>query len=89
MHTTGKKHELIRAMGLKIIKELLNSRSKKDFKRDMLKERNLKSKFESHNFDIQKLWAKNPEIPFDAIANNSKKINFDLRFLQIWHYTGR
>ncbi len=41
---------------------------------DMLKERNLKSKFESHNFDIQKLWAKNPEIPFDAIANNSKKI---------------
>lgn len=65
--------ELIRAMGLKNIEELLNSRSKKDFKRDMLRERNLKSKFESHHFDIQKLWAKNPEIPFDKIANNSNK----------------
>ena len=66
--------ELIRAMGLKNIEELLNSKSKKDFKRDMLRERNLKSKFESHHFDIQKLWAMNPATPFDKITNHSKKI---------------
>ena len=66
--------ELIRAMGLKNIEELLHSKSKKDFKRDMLKERNLKSKFELHHFDIQKLWAMNPATPFDKITNHSKKI---------------
>ena len=66
--------ELIRAMGLKNIEELLNSKSKKDFKRDMLRERNLKSKVESHHFDIQKLWAMNPATPFDKITNHSKKI---------------
>ena len=66
--------ELIRAMGLKNIEELLNSKSKKDFKRDMLRERNLKSKFELHHFDIQKLWAMNPAMPFDKITNHSKKI---------------
>ena len=66
--------ELIRAMGLRNIEELLNSKSKKDVKRDMLRERNLKSKFESHHFDIQKLWAMNPATPFDKITNHSKKI---------------
>ena len=66
--------ELIRAMGLKNIEELLHSKSKKDFKRDMLKERNLKSKFELHHFDIQKLWTMNPATPFDKITNLSKKI---------------
>jgi len=35
---------------------------------------NLKSKFESHHFDIQKLWAMNPATPFDKITNHSKKI---------------
>lgn len=59
---------------VKNIEELLHSKSKKDFKRDMLKERNLKSKFESHHFDIQKLWAMNPATPFDKITNLSKKI---------------
>lgn len=68
--------ELVRAMELKDIKELLNSNSSKDYKRDMLREKdeNLKSKFESHNFDIQKLWAKNPGIPYNMIPNNSDKI---------------
>ena len=66
--------ELIRAMGLRNIEELLNSKSKKDVKRDMLRERNLKSKFESPHFDIQKLWAMNPATPFDKITNHSKKI---------------
>ena len=68
--------ELVRTMELKDIKELLNSNSSKDYKRDMLREKdeNLKSKFESHNFDIQKLWAKNPGIPYDMIPNNSDKI---------------
>ena len=66
--------ELIRAMGLRNIEELLNSKSKKDVKRDMLRERNLKSKFESHHFDIQKLWTMNPATPFDKITNHSKKI---------------
>lgn len=68
--------ELVRTMELKNIKELLNSNSSKDYKRDMLREKdeNLKSKFESHNFDIQKLWAKDPEIPYDMFPNNSDKI---------------
>lgn len=71
--------ELIRAMDLKNIEELLNSKSKRDFKRDMLRERNLKSKFELHHFDIQKIWAKNPATPFDKIINHSMKIKIKLQ----------
>ena len=70
--------ELIRSMGLKNIEEFLKSKSKKDFKRDMLKERNLKSKFESHHFDIQKLWAMNPLIRLLTIQRKSKsKLNYN------------
>ena len=48
----------------------------------MLKERNLKSKFESHHFDIQKLWAMNPATPFDKITNLSKKIKIQIKLQQ-------
>ena len=66
--------ELVRAIGERDIKKLLNSKSQKDFKRDMNRERNLKSKLESLHFDIHKLWTKNPGTPFDVITNSSKKI---------------
>lgn len=66
--------ELVRAIGVRDIKKLLNSKSQKDFKRDMNRERNLKSKLESLHFDIHKLWTKNPGTPFDVITNSSEKI---------------
>jgi hypothetical protein len=66
--------ELVRAIGGRDIKKLLNSKSQKDFKRDMNRERNLKSKLESLHFDIHKLWTKNPGTPFDVITNSSEKI---------------
>ncbi len=68
--------ELIRSTDLKSIEELLNSKSKTEFKRDMLRVSNLADKLESHQFDIQKLWVRNPGSPFDEICNDSAQIKF-------------
>lgn len=59
--------ELIRSTNIKEIKELLNSRSNKDFKSDFIKEKNLMNKLNEHNFDIKVLWNSNKEI--DSIKN--------------------
>src|SRR5574344_617551 len=66
--------ELVRSTNITSIEELLNSRSKTDFKRDFLRERNVKQKLESHCFDIKKLWCKNPPEPFTQIRNDAKLI---------------
>lgn len=66
--------ELIRCTNISNIEELLNSKSKSDFKRDFLKERHVQKKLENHGFDIEKLWCQTPPKPFDEISNDAKVI---------------
>lgn len=63
--------ELIRSTNINKIEELLGSKSKTDFKRDFIREKNIKKKLVSHSFDINMLWCKEPQRPFEKIKNNS------------------
>lgn len=63
--------ELIRSTDIKRIEELLGSKSKTDFKRDFIRERNLKQKLAVHSFDLNMLWCKEPQSPFENIRNES------------------
>ena len=66
--------ELIRSCDIKNIKELLNSRSKKDFKSDLIHVTNLDIKLKEHNFDISLFWNKQPNKPYQNINNESIEI---------------
>ncbi len=63
--------ELVRSTNIKRIEELLNSRSKTDFKRDFIRERHLKQKLEAKGFDIGLLWCKEPTGVFVGIKNDA------------------
>ena len=63
--------ELVRSTDINSIEKLLGSKSKSDFKRDILRERNLKQKLEAHSFDLNKLWCKIPPTPYEFISNES------------------
>ena len=63
--------EIIRSTNIKRIEEFLGSRSKADFKRDFIRERNLKQKLIAHDFELNKLWCKEPLTPYDKIKNES------------------
>lgn len=66
--------ELIRSCNIKKITELLNSRSKKDFKSDLLRITNLDSKLKEHEFDINFFWNQQPKAPYQDIPNEAKLI---------------
>ena len=66
--------ELIRSTDVKRIEELLGSKSKSEFKRDFIRERNLKQKLAAHSFDLSMLWCKEPQSPFDNISNDANKV---------------
>lgn len=66
--------ELIRSCNIKKITELLNSRSKKDYKSDLIHVTNLDCKLKEHEFNIKLFWSQQPEAPYQNIANDSEKI---------------
>lgn len=66
--------ELVRACDIKSITKLLNSRSKKDFKSDLIRVSNLDIKLKEHDFDIRLFWNKNPDGSFRHIHNDSNEI---------------
>lgn len=68
--------ELKRATDVKEIKEILNSKSNKDWKRDMLNTINLLEKLEKKNFQISKFWINNSQIL--KLANNSYIIRINI-----------
>ena len=67
-------HELVRSCNIRNIKELLNSRSAKDFKSDLLRVTNLDVKLKEHNFDINRFWSQQPYGKYQHINNNSSEI---------------
>lgn len=66
--------ELVRSCDIKCITELLNSRSKKDFKSDFIHITNLDSKLKEKKFDIEQFWNTQPEPPYQHIANEASQI---------------
>ncbi len=66
--------ELLYSCAIRQIKELTNSRTNGDFKRDLLRESNLKQKLESKRFDFDSFWSRSPGTCYDDIRNEAYKI---------------
>ena len=66
--------ELVKSCNIKDIRELLNSKSKKDFKADLIRTTNLATKLVQKEFDINKLWRGNNYGSFTDLENMSGKI---------------
>ena len=66
--------ELVRSCDIRQIKELLNSRSNDDFKRDVMRVTNLDTKLREHQFDIDHFWSATPTPPYQDIANQAAKV---------------
>lgn len=66
--------ELVKSCSIRNIKELLECKSKKDFKSDFIRISNLANKLKNKNFDINLIWARNPSAPYQNIKNDSRKI---------------
>ena len=66
--------ELVRSCNIRQIKELLNSRSSDDFKRDVMRVTNLDAKLREHQFDIDQFWSATPSPPYQDIPNQAAKV---------------
>lgn len=66
--------ELIHSCNIKDITKLLGSKSKKEFKTDFNRTKNLAKKLTEHGFDINKLWSQQPLPPYQDITNQAEKI---------------
>lgn len=66
--------ELVRSCNIRNITELLNSKSRTEFKNDLIRVSNLDKKLEEHEFDFSIFWSKKPEAPYSEILNQSEKI---------------
>ena len=66
--------ELVRSCGIKRITELLGSKSRREFKADFIRCKNLDEKLKEYGFDIQKLWQHSPPPPYTGIVNQARKI---------------
>ncbi len=66
--------ELVRSCNIKDIKELLNSKSKKEFKADLIKTTNLAAKLNQKGFDIKKLWTGSGYKSYADIANMAYEV---------------
>lgn len=66
--------ELVRCCNIKDITELLNSKSRSEFKSDIIKVSNLAKKLQAHGFDINKFWVGSATSPYEGITNQSDKV---------------
>ena len=69
--------ELIYSTKIKKIKDLLESKSDDDFKRDFMKCNNLIKKLEEKEFKISKIWSREAIDIFKKYKNESTKIKKD------------
>ena len=66
--------EIVRSTDIKLIRELLPSKSTKDFKSDFIKEKNLYSKLQAKKFDYSKLWITEPDKNYSFVKNDGNKV---------------
>lgn len=69
--------ELIRSCNIRRIEELLNSRSRGDFKSDLIRISNLDKKLLEHQFDINLFWSGRPTASFQNIENQAEKVKIN------------
>lgn len=66
--------ELVHSCDIKEITDLFGSKSKKEFKTDFIRAKNLAGKLTEHQFDINRLWCRPPFPPYQNIINQAEKI---------------
>ncbi|MDE7243744.1 MAG: hypothetical protein K2O18_07190 [Oscillospiraceae bacterium] len=66
--------ELVRSCSIKGIVELLDSKTKEEFKSDLIRVTNLAAKLREHQFDIDQFWGKRPNSPYQHVENMSYKV---------------
>ena len=64
----------IRSTDVKEIKDLLGSKSNKEYKHDFIIEKNLYDKLRRHQFDFERIWVTSPDNAFSVIKNCGEKI---------------
>ena len=68
--------ELVRSCNIKKIEDLLGSKTTKEYKSDLIKEKNLASKLQKAEFDIRKIWTMQPSGQYAGIINDGAKIKY-------------
>lgn len=68
--------ELVRSCDIRTACELTGSKTVSNYKRDLINEKNLRSKLELKDFDINKFWSQRPHGIFEKIPNEAYKIKF-------------
>lgn len=66
--------ELVRSCNIKNIMELLHSKTRGDFKTDIIHVSNLAQKLQEHKFNIRIFWSGTPSEPFQNIENQATKV---------------
>lgn len=66
--------ELLLSCNIRKIEDLLGSKSRKDFKRDLIHVSNLNKKLRERQFDINRFWCGRPAAPYQDIENQAAKI---------------
>lgn len=66
--------ELVHSCNIKQITDLLGCKSKKEFKTDFIRTKNLSDKLTKHQFNINQLWCRQPLPPYQNIKNQADKI---------------
>ncbi len=66
--------ELKRSCNINQIKDLLGSKSNKEFKHDLIKEKNLADKLKKFQFDFSKFWNTTDRDKYKEIVNEAYKI---------------
>jgi len=66
--------EIIYSTNIKAIRQLLNSKSNKDFKTDFINCNNVLDKLTDANFDFSKFWSQSPTGVFRIFRNDSNQI---------------
>ena len=66
--------KLIRSCNIKRIEELLNSKTRREFKSDLIRVSNLHKKLQEHQFDIALFWSEKPTSPYQDLGNQAEKV---------------
>lgn len=66
--------ELVRSCNIRQVEELLGSKSRKDFKKELIKVSNLGCKLRQHQFDIRAFWSKAPPKAYQTVHYHPEKV---------------
>ena len=73
MQVKNLEDEFLRSCAISQIKELTGSKSNSDYKRDLLRQRNLADKLKKHQFQFEKFWNSSDKV-YESICNDSAQI---------------